>query len=525
MPPIRSERLVRSERLEKRIQEIQQFVNDKIEQDQIFKTASQELVRIADTLNQGKLIVQNLEKPNERRAAEDNIIKEVTAQLSTQLTLVENFLIQQHRELEIEHQQAQASLPRVGGDQIRRFDETIKLINNDKVSVFKEIKSSVNKSVTDLLDKFLVDSIICQMHSQVYALESEKFQQQEEHIYIKLVKKSKKLNKYSVQKQEKKYNNYPEAIPRSSLKKNHKELKLTPDSLLSNYFWQSLLNKLIKFKSQSKYKIELVKVVSVDANTVLTEYYRQTLSNWAAREWRNVCNIYGRGGLGRLFQTTYERLKTFPYLNIERSDWEPSQYIDIQHFFAKQIQKPNSETSYRKISLLGFIFSRIKSNLMPFLTISFALSILGIANRREIARWVFQPIYSAFEYAPFPTIIIVILVINFLLKALLQTYNKHNLAEMKKVEVKLKEEILTFYSGLIQHLTDKIRQEILSAIEIKEQWMDEIIKDYRQLLDQKNEAAEINQPLIRRRIEQQSENLKKLKDDIDKIKRLKRNLS
>ena len=260
-----------------------------------------------------------------------------------------------------------------------------------------------------------------------------------------------------MKKQDKIYNNYTEASPRAYLKKNHKKLKLTTDSLLSSCFWQSLLSKLIKFKSQSKYKIDIVKEVSIDANTVLTEYYRHTLSEWAAKEWDKVCNIYGKGGLEKLFQTTYERLKPFPYLNIESSDWEPSRY-------------------------------------------------------------------SAIETAPFPTIIILLFVIYFLLKALFQTYEKHNVAEMKKAEVKLKDEIVQFYSGLIEYLTDKIRLEILSAIEIKEQWMDENFKDYKQLLDQKNEAAERNQPLSKKRIEQQKEYLKNLKLELGNIQRMQRNL-
>jgi hypothetical protein len=281
---------------------------------------------------------------------------------------------------------------------------------------------------------------------------------------------------------------------------------------------------LIKFKSQSKYKIDIVKEVSIDANTVLTEYYRHTLSERAAKEWDKVCNIYGKGGLEKLFQTTYERLKPFPYLNIESSDWELGQYIDIQHLFAKLIKKPNCESSYRKISLLSFIFGRIRNNLMPFMTISFSLSILGIANRRQIARWVFQPVLSTYNYAPLPTIIIVLIVIYFLVKALFQTYYKHSLAEMKRAELNLKYEIFQVYSGLIEYLTDKIRLEILSAIEIKEQWMDENFKDYKQLLAQKNEAAERNQPLSKKRIEQQKEYLKNLKLELGNIQRMQRNL-
>lgn len=516
---IRSERLVRSERLENRIQQIQQFVNDKIDRYPIFAAVYKEIQRIADTLNQGKLTVQNLGTSNERRAAEDIILKQVTTQLSTQLTLIENFLIKQERELKTEHEQAQASLPRVGGDQIRRFDETIRLINNDKASDIKEIKNSVNKSVTDLLDKFLDDSIICQLHSQVYALDSEIVKQKEGHIYIRLVKNIKTVNKYYVRNKDI-FNNYTER----STKKLHqinKKIKLSTNSLLRSYFRQSLLSKLIKFKSQPQYRIALVKEGSVDANTVLTDYYRHTLSKWAAKEWDNVCNIYAKGGLGKLFQTTYERLKSFPYLNIESSDWEPSQYIDIKHLFAKSIKKTNSETSYRKISLLGFIFGRIRSNLMPFLSIGFLLSILGIASKRQIARWFFQPIYSAIETAPFPTIIILLLVIYFLLKALFQTYEKHNLAEMKKAEVKLKDEIYDFYSKLIQHLTDRVRLEILSVIETKEEWMDENLKDYKQLLDQKNEAAENNQPLNKKLIEQR-EHLRRLNQELGDIRRMQR---
>lgn len=513
---------IKSERLEKRIQEVQQFVNDKIERDPIFAGVYKEIQRIANTLNQGKLTVQNLGTLNERKAAEDIILKQVTTQLSTQLTLIENFLINQHRELEIEHQQAQASLPKVGGDQIRRFDETIRLINPEKASVIKEIKNSVNKSGTDLLDRFLNDSIICQLHSQVYALESEILKQKEGHIYIRLVKKIKTVNKYCVRNKEIS-NNYTESTKK--LHQINKKNKLTTNSLLRSYFRQSLLSKLIKFKSQPQYRIALVKEGSVDANTVLTDYYRNTLSEWAAREWNNVCNIYARGGLGKLFQITYERLKSFPYLNIESSDWEPSQYIDINHLFVRSTKKPDSETYYRKISLLGFIFGRIRSNLMPFLSICFVLSILGVASKREIARWFFQPVFSAYNSARVPTIIILLIVIYFLLKALFQTYKKHNLAEMKKAEVKLKDEIFQFYSDLIKHLTDKVRLEILSAIETKEDWMDENIQAYRQLIDQTSEAAERNQPLIKKRIEEQKEQLKKLNQELGDLQRLKRNLN
>lgn len=645
--PIRS---IRSERLERRIQEIQQFVNDRIERDPIFAAVSKEIPKIADTLKQGKLTVQivsdnrvlaqNLQNflhnyaplkeacrfspilqisklnstndtsansqlaecnilclviaPNQmhkidemqliekisktpistlvvvvemsdvagesalqantikdevsawlqthsniaqkevystsqsdiemfcrslgtlnKRKAEDIFIKQLTARLLIQLTLIEKFLIKQRRELEIEHQQAQASLPQVGGDRIRReFDETIRLINNDKTSVIREIKSNVNQSVIDLLDKFLGNSIISQLRSYVYALEAEIVKKKEGRIYIRLVKKIKKPKKFFLKK-EKNYNNYTESSSRVFSQNQNKPLKLTTISHLQSYFRQYK-------KIHIKPNIELVQENSADANTVLTEYYRHTLSKWGAKEWENVCNIYGKGGLRKFFQTTYERLKPIPYLNIENSFYEISQYIDISHIFARLIEKPNCETSYLKIFLLTFVFSRIKNNLMPVLSICFVLSILGVASRRKIARWFFHPIYSAIETAPFPTIIIISIVIFFLFKALLQTYYKHSLAEMKRAEVKLKDELFKFYSELIEYLTDKIRQEILSAIEIKEQWMDENIKDYKQLLEQTNEAAENNQPLLRRRIEQQRENLRKLNQELGELDRLKR---
>ncbi len=80
-----------------------------------------------------------------KRIAEDILINQLAARLLTQLTLIEKFLIKKVTELETEIQQVQASLLIVGGDQIRKFDETIRLINNDKASSIKEIKSSVNK--------------------------------------------------------------------------------------------------------------------------------------------------------------------------------------------------------------------------------------------------------------------------------------------------------------------------------------------------------------------------------------------
>jgi ClpP class serine protease len=93
---------------------------------------------------------------------------------------------------------------------------------------------------------------------------------------------------------------------------------------------------------------------------------------------------------------------------------------------------------------------------------------------------------------------------------------------MKKAEVKLKDEIYDFYSKLIQHLTDRVRLEILSVIETKEEWMDENLKDYRQLLDQKNEAAEDNEPLNKKLIEQQRENLRRLNQELGDIRRMQR---
>lgn len=49
---------LKCEKLANRIQEIQQFVAVRIEQGEIFKTVYQELVKIADSLRQGKLTIQ-----------------------------------------------------------------------------------------------------------------------------------------------------------------------------------------------------------------------------------------------------------------------------------------------------------------------------------------------------------------------------------------------------------------------------------------------------------------------------------
>jgi hypothetical protein len=454
-----------------------------------------------------------------KRKSEDILIKQFSAQLLTELILVETYLIKQVRELEAIHQQDQANLQIVGGDRFRRqFDEAIRLINYDKVSIIRKIKSSVNQSVTDLLDELFCDSIIPQLHNYVDALEPEIINKKEGEIYIRLVKKTKKVNKHYIQNPGEFYNNCIKASSKISSQKKQNIFILTTNALLSSNFWQFLLNKLIK----SKYKIILVREDSIDANTTITEYYHHTLKKWAYKEWQNVCNIYAEGGLRRFLQTTYETFKLIPCLNLEKSLWEPSQYIDISHIFARSIEKPNCKTSYRKTSLLSFIFGRLRNNLMPFLTISFSLSILGIASRRQIAQWFFQPVFSAFKYAPYPTAFILIFVIYLLLKPLFQNYYKHNLAEMKKAERKLKDETFQSYLKFVQHLTDKIRQEILSSIEAKEEWLDENIQAYRQLLDQTDQAAGSKQPLLKKRIEQQKEHLKSLNQELGELQKLKR---
>jgi len=437
-----------------------------------------------------------------RRKHEDILTKRLTAQVSSQLTSIEDFLKNRVRTLETENQQDEAMLQEKGGERLRRtLDRTIRDITDEKGRVFKEIKVKISESADDLLDEFCRDSLFCRLRNYINNLEIET-KQEDNFVYITLVKKMKIVNRFTLDK------------------------NITLDEKIAliefiMHFWQSTKNEY-RYNGKSKYKIKIVKEVIEDANTAITNFCRSILSEWVTKEWEKVCNNYAGGGLIKFSQRTYERFELIPYPNLNCYFRQPKQDINNQQFFERLIEKSTCETSYLKVSLLSFVLSQIRKQLMQLFAILFILSIVGIASRREIIRLFIQPIHQALEYAPLPSILVLVVILYFLFNALVNAYQKYNAAEQKKAEDRLKDEAFRFYLGLSKNLVQKVSKKLLQAVELEEEWVDKKIQTVRQLPDQTNEEAENSQSQLKMRINIRNEQLNSLKRDLDYLKKLKR---
>lgn len=493
-------------------------------------TDTQKLEVYANYSSDLEMLCSSLQTLNKRKY-EEVLTKRLTVSVLFQLTLIENFLSGQVKALETDNQQARTQLQIVGGERLRRqIDEKIRIINNDKVNVVREIKVKVSESVTDLLNNLYHHSIICQLGRYVNHLETEIIKQEDGRVYIKLVERTKIVNRYSVDEKITLARYYRCLLLSGSFWRYLASKLLKREfKLIIKCFTTAAYNKVCKFideevdfldqKDRYNLKVSKIKVFReniVDANTVLSEFYDCELNKWAAIEWENVRIKYG-GGLSNFFQRTSERFKLIPSLNVGNSSWQPSPNIDIQKIFENSIEQPICETFYIRVSPLSFIFSKVRTHFMQYFTIFFVLSILGVASRRQIGQWIIQPIVSAFKYAFLPASVISSFLIFLLLKTLFQSYRKYELEELQKAQKRLKDEILRFYSELIEHLTDKIRDNILSAIEIEEQWIDEKIRAIRELLCQQNQEPEPTPP--------RREQLRNLAHELSNLQRLKRNLS
>ncbi len=408
-----------------------------------------------------------------KRKPEDILIKRLTAQVVSQIALIEKFFNNQEKALEAEIQQDEAKVHGVKGDDWQKQTEkALKQINDDKAGFFKQAKAKLSQSRANLLDEYLSESLTSKISEAVDKLKSQVIKK-EGCKYIEL--------RAIVTKQ---------VTERRGVK-----------------------------SSKSKEKI-------IDANTALIDLCRSELSQWANEEWERICTQYTEGGLKGILQRNSETLSSIPGLNLSHSALQPRQTIDFQEIFASSLKKPACETRYQEVSPLFYLLKKVRSQWMQFMFLFSFLSVLGIAGgggRRQLMRSITQPIRGAFHNAPLVSFLFLGGLCYFLFKFLKRTYQNFKEAEQEKAVEKMRNELRSYYQSLVKNrLVEKISQKIMQALEAEEQRLDELIKTVKQLAEQFITEAEGSQLPLKLRMNKRKEQQNNLRKELSELQKLKR---
>jgi pSer/pThr/pTyr-binding forkhead associated (FHA) protein len=406
-----------------------------------------------------------------RRKPEDILTKRLTAQVLSQLALLEGFLNKQEEALERESQQDETKLRGVKGDDLQKQTEkALKQLNDERVEFFKQTKAKLNQSKASLIDEYITESIISKISEAVEGL------------------------KPHVTKQE---------------GSKFIELKATVT--------KSVTQRRGSKNSKPKEK-------TIDANTAIIDLCRTELSQWASEEWERICTFYAQGGLKGVFQKTYRTLNAIPSLNLSNFSWQPNPTIDIQEVFPTSIKKPPCETRYQAVSPVFFILKRIRSQWMQFMFLFSFLSVLGIAGgRRQVIQKITQPIHGVFESAPLIALMVLAVLGYFLFKYLKRAYQSFKQAEQEKAVEKMRNELRSYYQSFVKNrLVERISQRLMLALEAEEQRIEEILQTIKQLVEQAVTETESGQLPIKLRMNKRKEQQTNLKKDMSELQKLKR---
>ncbi|MBW4490638.1 MAG: FHA domain-containing protein [Trichocoleus desertorum ATA4-8-CV12] len=408
-----------------------------------------------------------------KRKPEDILIKRLTAQVVSQIALIEKFFNNQEKALEIEIQQDEAKLREGKGEDLqKKTDKSIRQLSDDKIEIFKQAKAKLSQSRANLLDEYLSESLTSKIGEAVDKLKSQVIKK-EGCKYIEL--------RAIVTKQ---------VTERRGIK-----------------------------SSKSKEKI-------VDANTALIDLCRSELSQWANEEWERICTQYTEGGLKGILQRNYETLSSIPGLNLSHSALQPRQTIDFQEIFASSLKKPACETRYQEVSPLFYLLKKVRSQWMQFMFLFSFLSVLGIAGgggRRQLMQSITQPIREAFQNSPLVSFLFLAGLCYFLFKFLKRTYQDFKEAEQEKAVEKMRNELRSYYQSFVKNrLVEKISQKIIQALEAEEQRLDELIRTVKQLAEQFIAQAEGSQLPLKLRMSKHKEQQNNLRKELSELQKLKR---
>ncbi len=412
-----------------------------------------------------------------KRRPEEILAKRVTTQILAQLNSIEDLLEAQENALELE--QRRADSPDIGQVQSKEaLDKLLKQLNEDKGSFFRQARENLKQSKVDFLDEYLENSITCKLRSFVDRLK-------------------------------------PRVTKRDGRKYIHLEFSVPPTSEQNR-----LKHKKLKPGIEDK---------TIDANTALMHFCRSNLSLWATQEWNRLCTTYVRNGLIGLFQRAYETLSSVPALKLSGLDhslFQINYIVDSQSIFQEAIAIPSCVSRYQEVSPISYILKTIRGQWMQFIFMFSLFSILGIAGRRQIMQHLTQPIVSAFKSSPWISTLVLASLLYFLLKFLIHLYQEHRDTAREKEAEKLRNNLRSYYQSLVKNrLIEKLVHHLNLTLDIEEQKIEAILHLTKQYYVEQNLTGEVNQLSIRERSDKYNALKRELKNDREKLQKLKRTLT
>ncbi|MDX2211731.1 MAG: FHA domain-containing protein [Oculatellaceae cyanobacterium bins.114] len=380
-----------------------------------------------------------------RRKPEDLLAKRLALQVAHQSEAIEALLKGQAKRLHIEQTWDQLRLNSSHADAPQTILETrLKPIEDDLLSLFKQMRERLPQAKSRLLDDYLESSILNRIQQFVHRLQACVVQQH-----------GKKLLQLKP----------PASTAMSAMPKRAKIRRRK--------------SRLVVFQTRSQVQREMAAPPpDNDANTALICFCRNELTQWADQEWReflmgnDIKNTKGAVDLLedlRAVLTSHGESLDDLSLQITSPDYTP--------VFDEIFTKPLDSTRYQEPHPFFHILKKVRNQWMQFLFMFSFLSVLGIAGRKQIMQHLTAPIAVAFHAAPWIASVVTGGVLLFVIKLLMQWYRDDRDTEREEEAKKLRQGLTTHYQALVKNrLTDKIVQRLIVALDTEEQKLRELLQ-------------------------------------------------
>jgi pSer/pThr/pTyr-binding forkhead associated (FHA) protein len=295
------------------------------------------------------------------------------------------------------------------------------------------------------------------------------------------------------------------------------ELTQSKADLLDGFRKSSIIHKIKLFtdnlkpvvnkKGRDSY-IQLFSESTTNAGGVtnaMTHLCRSELFQWGTEEWKRICTSYAEGGLRGLFQRTYTTLKVIPSLELSDSLLQTIHNVDIERSFQVSVADVPAETRYKEISLGGYIFKNLRSQVTAILG-----SIVLIGGAFGLGRANIPPWLSGIILVPLSVY-------------LTYSYQQDKSLAIEEEGEKIKDKLRNYYRELAKNFVDKIVQSFNMKLEAEERRLREAIDTVNEQFAAYLIELEKSQLLVKNRLTEykaRQDNLKKEKAELEKFKRI-----
>jgi hypothetical protein len=190
----------------------------------------------------------------------------------------------------------------------------------------------------------------------------------------------------------------------------------------------------------------------------MTHLCRSELFQWGTEEWRRICTSYAEGGLSGLFQRIHTTLNVIQSLRLPDSLHQPIQNVDIQKNLQVSVAEFSCETRYKEVSLAGYIFKNLKSQVTAILGFIVLIGSAFGLGRANIPPWL-----SGLILVPLSVY-------------LTYSYQQDKALKVEEEGEKLKEKLRSYYKEFAKNFVEKIGQTFNMKLEAEERRLREAIE-------------------------------------------------